>query len=89
MTEKNISPIGHQYLFRTPFGEDIWRDSPREFNGQRPRGSRPIYAEPPEASVVIRLLADKMMSDDILRSCFDEAEHRLIANAVGKIGRTA
>ncbi len=89
MSEKNISPIGHQYLFRSPFGEEIWRDSPREFNGQRPRSSRPIYAEPPEAAVVVRMLADKMMSDDILRHRFTDGEHHLISAAVARIGRAA
>ncbi len=87
MTGKNIAPIGHQYLFRTPFGEDIWRDSPREWNGQRPRGSRPIFIEPPESLLVVRLLADKMAQDELLRLRFNESEHWLIARAVGKLGR--
>ncbi len=89
MTEKNIKPIGQQYLFRSAFGDEIWRDSPAPWNGMRPRGSRPIFIEPPEAVIVVRMLADKMMNDEILRHRFDDAEHRLIASAVGAIGRSA
>ncbi len=89
MIEKNIKPVGHQYLFRSVLGGDIWRDSPRDYNGQRPRGSRPIFIEPPEAVIVVRMLADKMMADEILRLRFNDAEHCLIASAVGAIGRGA
>ncbi len=89
MTEKNLKPIGQQYLFRSAFGDEVWRDSPAPYNGQRSRGSRPIFTEPPEAVIVVRMLADKMMTDEILRHRFDDAEHRLIASAVGAIGRGA
>lgn len=36
--------IGHQYLFASPFGGDVWRDNSNEWNGLRPKESREIYA---------------------------------------------
>ncbi len=87
MSGNGIQPIGHQYRFVLPLGGEMWRDSPRERNGQRPRGSRPIFIEPPESLLVVRLLADKMAQDELLRLRFNESEHWLIARAVGKLGR--
>lgn len=35
--------VGHQYLFSSPFGGDVWRDDSSEWNGNRPKASREIF----------------------------------------------
>ena len=42
----NQEPIGYQYLFNSPFGGEVWRDSESMWNGNKPKSSRAIYAAP-------------------------------------------
>ena len=43
-------PVAHQYLFHSPFGGEVWHDSPRERNGSKPHGHRALYAHPAPAA---------------------------------------
>ncbi len=39
-------PVDYQYLFGSPFGGDVWRDSASQWNGNKPKASRALYAAP-------------------------------------------
>ncbi len=39
--------VGYQYMFSSPFGGYVWRDSPDEWNGVRAQRSREIFAASP------------------------------------------
>ena len=45
-------PVGYQYLFKSPFGGEVWRDSDAMWNGNKPKASREIYAAPVDAKAI-------------------------------------
>ena len=48
-------PVAWLYLFKDPLGGGpVWRNSPSEWNGQKPHGSKPLYAHPPTDSAALR-----------------------------------
>jgi len=66
-------PVAHQYLFHSPFGGEVWHDSPRERNGSKPHGHRALYAHPAPAAQPAAEPASQRLTDEQIEEIFQEA----------------
>lgn len=57
-----LESVGYQYPFYSPFGGEVWRDTPDMWNGNRPAGSREIFADP-RSKPTINVVASSAVPD--------------------------